>query len=97
MEQWASSQAPRHLPGECTGHLTSLSVQGGRRGKEGGLVFLRGPSLHPRVTKPAGSAASATTTGNQSVVERQMGVENPLRDVRSLLSPVLKITRFIRD
>ena len=60
-------------------------------------MFFLGPSLHPRITKPAGLAASATTTGNQIVVESQMGVENPLRDVRSLLSPVLKITWFIRD
>lgn len=37
--QRASSQAPHYLPGGCTGHLAPLSVQGGRRGEEGGFVF----------------------------------------------------------
>lgn len=61
------------------------------------MVFSGGLSLRPSITKPSGLAASVTTTGNQIVVESQMRVENPLRDVRLLLSPVLKITQFIRD
>lgn len=99
-QQVRSTRLSPRLPTVCqrivlgTSNFSRCRVGEGVRG---GLGCFLGPSLHPRKTKPAGLAASATTTGNQNAVERQMGVENPLRDVRSLLSPVLKITRFIRD
>lgn len=86
-------QASHCLPEGCRRHLTSLCMQGTGEG----LSFLPRPFFAPENNKACCLAASATTTGNQSVVERQMGVENPLSDVRLLLSPVLKITRFIRN
>ena len=84
------------MPGDGTRHLKFLTMQGGRRRKRR-VSFLLRPFAAPQNNKACRLTASATTTGNQIVVERQMGVENPLRDVRWLLSPVLKITWLIRD
>lgn len=90
----ASSRPPSLVVCQGTAPGTGSSLRAGSRVRG---FFSAGPSLGPRMTKPASLTTSATTTGNQLVVESQMGVENPLRDVRSLLSPVLKITQFIRD